>query len=155
MSGYIKIGDIKGECTEKDHKEWIELASWSWSVSKEMTYKQNKPAPGSTHVNDLTISKNCDLASPLLMKACCDGTYFKEVELHLTKDTGKREKYLVYKLENAFLSSYDIGGGGEEPNDSFTLSYHKVTFEYTQYDDAGKKKGNNSGAYSVSERTAE
>ncbi|MGH2589037.1 MAG: type VI secretion system tube protein Hcp [Dehalococcoidia bacterium] len=29
---FAKLGDIRGESTDKDHKDWIEIESWSFGA---------------------------------------------------------------------------------------------------------------------------
>ncbi len=29
---FLKIGDVKGECSDHEFKEWIEVLSWSWGA---------------------------------------------------------------------------------------------------------------------------
>ena len=34
---FIKIGDIKGESADKDHKDEIDVLAWSWGLSTTAT----------------------------------------------------------------------------------------------------------------------
>ncbi len=154
MAAYIQIEGIKGECTESGHKDWIVVDSWSWGVSRSVMYDGGRLEAGTTDVQNLSISKAYDLSSPLLAKECAAGTKGKKAKLAVTQDSGEHKEYLTCELENAIITSYQVGGGGDKPNDSFTLSYTKVTFEYKALDEKGAQKGTATGGYDIKERKA-
>src|SRR5262245_56642668 len=61
---YLKLGDIKGESADSNHKDWIEIQSYSWGTSSARPGAA-PPSPGT-----LTISKTLDKASPQLAQRC-------------------------------------------------------------------------------------
>lgn len=134
---FLKITDIKGESTDKDHKDWIEILSFNWGVSQMASGTASSSGGGSTQradFQDLSIVKELDSASPLLNKACWGGTHIAEVVLEFNRAAGdKRQKYMEYKLENVIISSVSIGGGGGGiPTESVTFNYGKITTTYTK-----------------------
>jgi len=121
-AGYIKFDGIDGESVDKDHKDWINLLSFSNdskiredSVSTRYQYD----------VSDIIVVKELDKSSPKLAESIAMGKVFPKVEIHL--DSGK-ETYYVYKLTNVMITSYTISGTNNEiPTEEFSLNYEKIT----------------------------
>ena len=134
---FLQIDGIKGESSDKDHKEWMEILSFNWGVSQMASGTASSAGGGSTQradFQDLSIVKELDSSSPLLNKACWGGTHIKTVLLELNRAAGdKRQKYMEYKMENVIISSVSIGGGGGGlPTESLTFNYGKITTTYTK-----------------------
>jgi len=157
MAAYLKIEGatkIPGESTQAKHKDWIVVDAWNWGVGRSVMYDGGRLEAGTTEVQNLTISKAYDLASPLLAKECAAGTKGMKVTLNITQDAGDHKEYLTVILEEAILTSYQVSGGNDKPSDSFSFSYQKVKFEYKQMDEKGNAKGNAAGGYDIKERKA-
>jgi type VI secretion system secreted protein Hcp len=134
---FLEIDGIKGESTDKDHKDWIEILSFNWGVSQMASGTASSSGGGSSQradFQDLSIVKELDSASPLLNKACWGGTHIAKVTLRLNRAAGDaRQKYMEYVLDNVIISSVSIGGGGGGiPTESVTFNYGKLTTTYTK-----------------------
>ena len=134
---FLEIDGIKGESTDKEFKDQIEVLSYNWGVSQMASGTASSSGGGSvarTDFQDLSIVKELDSSSPLLNKACWGGTHIDKVTLRLNRAAGeKRVKYMEYKLENVIISSVSIGGGGGGvPTESVTFNYGKLTTTYTK-----------------------
>jgi type VI secretion system secreted protein Hcp len=154
---YIKFGkpDIKGESADKDHKDWIELESWSHNI------RQPKSATASTaggHTaercehGEMIFTKDIDLVSPLLYQHCSGGSTFDEVTIDFMRadGDGNRVKYLEIKLKYAIIASISPAVAGEGlPSESFSLKYAAVQWKYTQQKIGGNQGGNAQGAWSL------
>ncbi|NYI02002.1 Hcp family type VI secretion system effector [Cupriavidus plantarum] len=154
---YVKFGNpaIKGESADKDHKDWIEVLSWSHSI------KQPRSATASTaggHTaercehGEMVFTKDMDVVSPLLYQHASGGTTFDEVTIDFMRadGEGKRVKYLEVKLKNAILGAVDAKVATEGlPTDVFSLKYAAVQWKYTQQKIGGNQGGNSQGAWSL------
>ena len=134
---FLEIAGIKGESSDKDHKDWIEVLSFNWGVSQQASASASSSGGGSSQradFQDLSIVKELDMASPLLNKACWGGTHIDKVTLQLNRAAGdERQKYMEYILENVIISAISIGGGGGGiPTESLTFNYGKITTTYTK-----------------------
>ncbi|RLC20194.1 MAG: Hcp1 family type VI secretion system effector [Deltaproteobacteria bacterium] len=143
---FLHIDGIKGESTDKDHKDQIEVLSFNWGVSQMASGTASSSGGGSTQradFQDLSIVKELDSASPLLNKACWGGTHIGTVVLQLNRAAGdQRQKYMEYELTNVIISSVSIGGGGGGvPTESITFNYGKIKTVYTKQ----ARKGGASG----------
>ena len=134
---FLEIDGIKGESTDKEFKDQIEILSYSWGVSQAASGTASSSGGGSVaraDFQDLSIVKELDSASPLISKACWSGKHISKVVLRLNRAGGeKRVKYMEYKMENVIISSVSIGGGGGGiPTEAVTFNYGKLTTTYTK-----------------------
>ena len=132
---FLQIDGIKGESTDKDHKEWIEILSYNWGVSQMASASASSSGGGSTQradFQDLSVVKELDTATPLLSQACWSGKHIDKVTLELNRAAGeKRETYMTYEMENVIISSVSVGGGGGGlPTESLTFNYGKLKTTY-------------------------
>jgi type VI secretion system Hcp family effector len=139
---FLQVDGIKGESSDKDHKEWIEILSYNWGVSQMASATASSSGGGSTQradFQDLSVVKELDSATPLLSKACWGGTHIDKVVLELNRAAGdKREKYMEYIMENVIISYVSVGGGGGGiPTESLTFNYGKITTTYFKQARAG------------------
>lgn len=134
QSGYLKLGDIKGESTDAKHKEWIIIESFSQSMSKPGA----SGATGSTRrrgsviIEDMSFVKRLDKSSPKLMELAWKGQIIPEVILDITNTTGSP----LYKitLSNVMVTSVSNTGSCSsqcELSEQFSLNFEKITWEYT------------------------
>ena len=154
MPAFMKLGDIKGEATDKDHKDWILIESMSSPLYRSIPEgaKDQQRTKGDTTLGDIVVVRQLDKSSTKLQESCANGTFFKEVEVHFcTTVKNKQEPYLKYKMENVIVTSYSFHGnssGSPLPTEQITMGYTKVEWTYIVVDPAtGDQKGNVPGKY--------
>jgi type VI secretion system secreted protein Hcp len=160
MAGYIQFEGIGGEALDKDHKGWSDIISFNQGV--------HQPGGGSTGptrrrgdviLDDVSVVKELDKASPKLAEAVCKGKVFPTIKIHLTAsytDAG-RQTYYAYELKNGLITSYNIGGSGQSddvPTEELSINFEEIKVTYTECDSKGKKKGNVEYSWKVEEAQA-
>ncbi len=135
MPAFMKLGDIKGESTDQGHKDWILIESMSSPIYRNIPEgaRDNERMRGRTTIGDVVCVRQLDKSSVKLQEACANGTFFKEVEIHLCSQVkNKAEPYLKYKLENVIITSYSFHGtaDGGKPSEEITMNYTKVTWTF-------------------------
>lgn len=160
MAGYIKIGDIKGEAQDKDHKEWINLLSVSQSLSRPMRagVSGSTRQRASVDCGDIVCVKEVDASTPKLIEAICDGKNFPEVKIDLVTSTGAegRMPFFQWELKNVRVTNYDVSGAtqdGAVPTESFALNYEEIRWVYDKMDKAGSSVGKVESTWKVEEGT--
>ena len=155
MPAFMKLGDIKGEATDQDHKDWILLESMSAPLFRSIPEgaKDQQRTKGDTTLGDVVVVRQLDKSSTKLQEACANGTFYKDVEVHFCSTVkGKQEAYLTYKMKNVIVTSYSFHGnssGSPLPSEQVTLGYTEVEWTYVVLDpETGDKKGNVPGKYS-------
>ena len=142
---FMKLGDIKGESTDKAHKDEIEVLSWSWGLSQSGTMRMGTGGgAGKVSVQDLSFTKYSDKASPPIMAACTKGTHIAKAVLTVRKAGGDNPlEYYKITLEGVLVSSFSTGGsGGEERfTEHVSLNFEKFHVEYQPQNAKGAKEG--------------
>jgi len=159
FNGFANFGDIKGESTDKDHKDWVMILAFNHGISQPASHSMKtaggRSAEEVSH-GEFQIVKLLDAASPKLLEACCKGTHIPEVVVELWRSGGdKPVKYMEYKLKEVLISSVnsngDPTGTAKFPTESVGLSYGAIEWTYTKQDEKGSAKGNVAAKWSVSQ----
>lgn len=153
---FLQIDGIKGESTDSEHKDWIELLSFNHSISQAASATANSAGGGTTgrcQHQDYSITKYVDLASPKLYELASSGKHIKDVTIEMLRASGdKRVKYMVVKMEQVVISHVSPSGGGDFPTESVSFNYGTIKWTYTQQKRAdGSQGGNTAGGWSLVE----
>lgn len=158
MAGYLKIGDIKGECQDKGHKDWIKLLSFSQGLSRPMRAGTSGSTRhrSSVDVGDLVCTKEMDASSTKIMEAVCDGTVFPEVKIHLATSTGAdgRANFYEVTMTQVHVTSYDVSGSardGDIPIETFAFNFEEIKWDYNKFAADGSPQGKVSAGWKVEE----
>src|SRR5687767_9082264 len=139
---FLKVGDVKGESKDSQHKDWIEIESFSWGATQLGTSSHGSGAGGGkVSMNDFHFVMKSNSASPFLFLYCANGKHITgDTKLVCRKAGGKQEKFLEVVFNDVLISSYQTGGssGGEIPMDQISLNYSKITIDYLVQDNQGK-----------------
>lgn len=157
FDAFLKISTVPGESTDDKHKDWIEILSFHWGVSQPGSGARSSGGAASAEradLQDLSIVKTLDKASPKLFLSCCKGEHIPEVKLELCRATGDKQKYMEYKLSDVMVSGLRPGGtsqGGESlPLEEVSFNYGKIELVYTETDHGtGKPKGDVKGTWDL------
>jgi type VI secretion system secreted protein Hcp len=134
---FLKIDGIDGESSDDQYVKHIEIMSFSWGVSQTSTgHTGGGMGAGKVSMQDISFVAHVSKATPLLMKACCQGEHFKKATLFIRKSGGDQQdqNYLTYTLEDCLISSFQAGGGGgdDRPMESLSLNFSKVQVTYLE-----------------------
>jgi type VI secretion system secreted protein Hcp len=150
-AAFIKFDGVDGEATDQDHKDWINLLSFSHSITRGDTPSDSTRTRAAATIGDIVVAKEMDKSSPKLAEAALSGMKFPIVEFHMASNSGT---YLKYELTNVMVTSYSVSGAADDrPTEEITLNFEEIKVTYTEYDTAGKKKGNVEYSWKVEEGT--
>lgn len=146
VDAFLKLDGIKGESTDKAHKDEIEITSVSWGChSSGSMGSGGGGGVGQAIFSDFTFTKRVDLASPKLALIAARGEHIKTAKISIRKAGGAAGPvdYQIYDLEKVYVTGVQISGGeGGEFFETLTLSPSKFKWEYKQQGDDGSLKGN-------------
>jgi type VI secretion system secreted protein Hcp len=131
---FMKIGDIKGEAVDDKHKDEIEVLAWSWSMSQTgTTHAGTGGGAGKVNVQDLSITKYVDKATPYLMGACATGKHLREAVLTLRKVEDSPLEYLKIKMADVLITNVTTGAsmGAERATENVSLHFARYEVAYT------------------------
>ena len=131
---HLKLDGIDGESNSTQHKDEIDVESWSWGVSHAgAPAAGGGAAAGKPVFSDLTFTHRADRASPPLWKACASGKHIKNGTLSVAHAGAGTQDYLVIKLREVRVTSVtlaDVESDAQPPVESVTLSFTKVEYAY-------------------------
>ncbi len=138
---FLKFGDIDGDSKVAGHEDEIEVLSWSWGAHQSGTMHRGRGGgSGKVSVQDITINKWVDQATPNLWKLCCNGKHEDEAVLTFRKAGGDEPvEYLVLTLEDVMVSDIQTGSTSDDERvtETITLNFAKFKMEYTPQEDDG------------------
>jgi type VI secretion system secreted protein Hcp len=131
---FLKIDGIKGESSDAQHREEIELASFSWGASQQgSTSTGGGGGAGKANFQDLHVVMSVSQASPQLFLACAEGRHLKTAVLTCRRGGGRdRREFLRYTLSDVLVSSYQTNGQADDgvPMDQVSFKYAQIKVEY-------------------------
>src|SRR5687768_16528962 len=137
MDMFLKITDIPGESRDDKHKQEIEIYSFSWALSQSGSASSGGGGgAGKSDVQDFSFAMPVRKASPKLFLACASGALLGEATLTVRKAGATQVEFLVYKLSDCIVSTYQEGAdsGGDLPTDAFSLNFAKIEVSYKEQD---------------------
>ncbi len=138
----LKLDGVKGESKIDQHKEEIDVLSWSWGCSQSgTTHTGGGGGSGKVAVQDIHITKYLDAASSTLFRFSCNGKHVAKGTLLVRKAGEKPVNYLQIDMEEIIITSVTMGGSGSEDRltENISLNFSKFKFEYFTQEDTGSK----------------
>lgn len=134
---FIKIDGIPGESTDREHKDEIEVSSYSWGESNAGAHSFGGGAgAGKVSMQDLHFTTHVSKASPSLMLHCATGQHIPKAKLTVRKAAGEGPgfDFLTITLTDVLISSFQESGseGGDLPQESISMVYATIKIQYTQ-----------------------
>jgi type VI secretion system secreted protein Hcp len=131
----LELDGIKGESSDKKHKDTIEIESFSWGVSNPGSRSSGGGGGGSGKAvfQDLHFTTRVNKASPLLFKRAATGEHIKKATLFVRKSGGEQDDYMTIKLSDILVSSFKTGPDedfDQVPTDQVSLNFTKIEFDY-------------------------
>jgi type VI secretion system secreted protein Hcp len=140
---FLDINGVKGEARDKAHSKQIDVISWSWGMSNSgSAHVGGGAGAGKVNVEDISLTKYVDSASPALMLACANGSHFDEATLTVRKAGGTAPvEYVTIKMNEVFITSVSTGasGGQDRLVEEVNLNFAKVNLYYTPQTEKGAK----------------
>ena len=130
----LRIDGVEGESMIKDHEGAIDLLAISWGMSNSGSMSVGGGGgSGKANIQDISISKYVDKATPNLIRACCSGEHFTEAELIVRKAGKEPLDYFKVKMQPVMITSVDTGGSGGEDRltENVSLNFARMEVIYT------------------------
>lgn len=130
---FLKIDGVPGESVDSKHKGAIQLEAFSWGETNPGSFERGGGGgAGKVQMQDLAFTSVVDKASPVLMLACATGKHMKEAVLTVRKAGKDQQEYLVIKLKDVIVTSYQAGGAeqGAGPVVQASLGFSQIQMEY-------------------------
>jgi type VI secretion system secreted protein Hcp len=154
FEAFLKLDGIKGESTDRQHKDEIELISFSWGETNTVRSLGGAGGGGASRAGrvsfqDFHFTHRVDKASPLLFFACASGQHIASATLTCrkigTQGTSAAApdaavpapgpgEFLIYQMSNVIVSSFaeaGVAADEDRPVESGSLNFTQLQIEYT------------------------
>ena len=160
MPFFMKIENVTGSSTSKNHQGWITLESLDFGMRRSISVHPgmtNNRETSTPKIGDFVIIKSMDKSSPHLFEKSCTGTSLGEVIIHACRTSDSLEEYLEYKLQDVMISHYDVNGASPESQDTLSetlhLNFTQVQMKYVPRNSENKSESPIISGYDVSKAT--
>ena len=144
---FLKIDDVKGEATDRVHQDEIEVVAWSFGGSQTGTTHSGKGGgAGKVNIQDISITKWVDSATPPLMRALVSGKHYEQAILTVRRagpggrpgsgrragPAGGQSEYFVITMDKVIVTSVSMGGSGgdDRMTEEITLNFASFHISY-------------------------
>ena len=130
---FLKVDGIKGEATDVNHSNEIEVLSWSWGVSESFISSGSSGVVGGIpRIANFVASKQIDKASPNLLRACLKVKHIKDVVLTQRRPGAGKVNFVTITLLDVLVSSLnDVeAGAAATPTETVAFNFARVIYEY-------------------------
>jgi type VI secretion system secreted protein Hcp len=132
---FLKMDGVSGEATDPTHKGEIDVLAWSWGESTGSARTRRGVRPIAC-IQDLSLTKYVDSASPTLIMDTMVGTVVPTAVLTIRKAGASPLEYIVLTMRDVSVSSYQTGGSGGEDRltENVTLHFQTMQGQYRKSD---------------------
>jgi type VI secretion system secreted protein Hcp len=147
---FLKIEGVAGECVEKNHKDWIDVSSYS-----EGLHHSNSSGfgggggVGSVSYSDFVVNCQLEKAIPTLMAGCAGNKEYPTAKLHATKMDGTKSwNYLEITMSKVLVTSINFSGSiNEIPHVQVSLAFEKIQTDYFLQGPGGTQGANTTAVW--------
>ena len=131
--------EIKGESTVANHIGWITINSMQFGVGRGVSSVGGggDRETSNPSFSEVTLSKSLDIASTALMMQATCGKSLGKAEIHWIQTGGagtNGQTYLKLELTDVIVSAYSSNSGGDRPDESFSLNFTQISYQYDKFD---------------------
>jgi type VI secretion system secreted protein Hcp len=142
---FLKLEKIDGESIDQDHKDWIEIKSWSWNTTNTVKWHLNQGGQSTqVKVNGIKVDKICDKASVTLYQNCVTGKHIPSGQIVCRKNDGENKvEYMILELKDIMISDVTFTGnsGDQSIDEAITLEFAEFNLKYKVQGDSGNPAG--------------
>lgn len=153
---FLKVEGASGESADANHKDWIDIHSYSWGATQTGTMAGGGGGgSGKVSFNDLHVSTSMDKATPAILKHCSSGKHLGEVKVSICKAGGSQVEYSTIVLKDVLVTSVQFSGGSsEQVHANYAFQSSKVEQHYWVQTAQGGKGAESQMGWDVKENKA-
>lgn len=141
---FLRVGGpgqnlIPGESTDRDHRDEIDVRSFTWAVTRSTTPGTGAGRPQRT---DFEIEKRADRASPVLFGATVSGRAYPSAVLTVRQPGSTPNEFLRMIFNDLTFTGWQPFGSSSDTNRSLervTFAFRAVAVEYTPIGADGRR----------------
>ncbi|MBN1764903.1 MAG: type VI secretion system tube protein Hcp [Sedimentisphaerales bacterium] len=149
VAGFIKIEGVKGESTDKDHKEWIEVRQFKHTVRMpggSDVSASGGLAGGKADCGDILFTKFTDTSTPALCVKSFSADKIPQIIIHMCDKTDdKLHVFLTITLDRCIIAGYEQlaeqDSAFNRPIEEVALRFEAITWKYVDRSDTAYEQG--------------
>lgn len=144
MPIYMKMDGVTGGVTASGYEKQVALESLDFGCGRVVSMRVGDVANRSENLpefSELNCSKRTDESSYGILNEAVAGKKGKTCEIAIVEPGDKPTEYVKYKLKDCIVSAYNMSSGGDQPMESFSLSFSDVEVKFTPTDKTGASGG--------------
>jgi type VI secretion system secreted protein Hcp len=130
---FLKVQGVTGDAVDTEHKNEIEVVSWSWGMSASDA--------GVPRIAELDVVKRVDQASATLMNFLRSRKVVSQAQLTVRKAGKVPLAYFKIELENVRVTALKTESENSELVEHVSLGFSKVRVSYTPQSATGAAGG--------------
>ncbi len=135
---FLKLDSINGESVDQNFKNQIAVLSFGWGGTQTTSVAgTGGSGAGKVSLDEFTITKYYDSASPEIFKAMLLGTHVSSGTLSAVKAGSSGKPFLVISFSELFVTSHRISASDEVPTESVSFSYNTIKVDYSKQNEQG------------------
>ncbi len=135
---FLKLDGIKGEAADAQHKDEVQLLSWSWGGSQTSSVAgTGGSGAGKVDLADFSVMAYFDKSTPKFFKSLCAGQHIKTGTMTAIKSGADGKPYLKVDMTELFVSSLQLSGSSEVPTVSISFTYNTIKMDYSMQNEQG------------------
>jgi type VI secretion system secreted protein Hcp len=149
---FLKLDGIQGESTDANHKDEIQIMSFSWGGSNVSSVAgTGGSGAGKVDLSDLSVMIYFDKSTPKFFKSMASGTHIKTGTLSAVKSGTDGKPYLKVDFKELFVSSLQISASSEIPTVSVSFTYNEIKMDYSMQNEQGNLTSTGPVTYNLKE----
>lgn len=141
MAVYMEYEGVPGAVTATGYEKWIALESVEVSSTRnieQITGDVMNRARNLPQWEMVKIAKQADAASEGLITSAMQGKGVT-VKIDVVEPGDKPTPYVQYELTNTIIASFESSSDGDQPSESYELSFTKIKVWFVTHDAQGKQ----------------
>jgi type VI secretion system secreted protein Hcp len=126
---FLKVQGVRGESGDQDHKDEIDVVSWSWGLDAPTAFVSGEPT-GTATVSELRVVKRVDLSSPTLMSFLRSRKPIPSAQLTVRKAGSTPLEYFKIEMDNVRVNALKVESQSLELLEEVRLGFQKVRVTY-------------------------
>lgn len=137
---FLQIDGIKGESTDREHNDWIDIESFSWGLTHTASSGGGGgSSTGKVSFSDLAWTQLVDVSTPKFFLNVANGKHIRKVTLDVAAPGGKGVPVTFFQMvfTDTVGSALKINGSGNLLADAAMTSGSTVLLRYRAQDGKG------------------
>ncbi len=132
-ASFVKIEGVPGESTDARHPGESDIQTFHLKATNTPAAAGGGGGAGKVAFGAVEFTKSYDNSSPQLLQKVANGAHIKTVQFSFRRGGATGDGFLVYRLDDVVVSSYEQGGDtGVSPLlEHVGLTFSKIVVSYT------------------------